>query len=178
MPSKDIYQNSVDESEHFSGSTKAPNDPIHGRGIDTGKGVLLYNIAEANGKAAYDSFLQHCADHFFDATFNVESLKFYDLPVPDSDLILERIHALNFNFNHKAYNFSIQDLVGEGLYNSSILQEGTFVKQYDMRPTSENYAAFISGEPVRFHVGNDAFNIALLDHIARNGFPAIELTPT
>lgn len=177
MPSRDINQNRVVESEHITGSTKTANDQIHCRGIDTGKGVLLYNIAEAIGKVAYDSFLQHCADHFFDPSFNVESLKFYDLPVPDSELVVERIHALNFNFNHKAYSFSFQDLTSTGLYSPSILQEGTFVKQYNMRPASENYAAFISGEPVRFHVGNDTFNIALLDHIARNGFPAIELTP-
>ncbi len=46
------------------------------RAVDTGKGVLLYDLSQAAGREAYDSLLQHCADHFFDTGFDVDKLRF------------------------------------------------------------------------------------------------------
>lgn len=147
------------------------------RAVDTGKGVLLYDLSQAAGREAYDSLLQHCADHFFDTGFDVDKLRFYELHTfLDPDKLEANLGATNFNFNHRGRDYTFKDLTASGLYGSDLLREGILIKEYDMKPTSENYSLFLTGEPVRFNAGTRTFDIAILDHIARSGYPTERLS--
>lgn len=44
------------------------------RAVDTGRGVLLFDPNHYIGQNAYRSFMQYCADHFFDRRLNIETL--------------------------------------------------------------------------------------------------------
>lgn len=45
-----------------------------------------------------------------------------------------------------------------------------------MTPTSENYTLFMNGENILLHADTPTFNIAVLDHIARYGYPTERLS--
>ena len=44
------------------------------RAVDTGQGVLLYDINHPIGLSAYNSLMQHCADRFFDPNLDIETM--------------------------------------------------------------------------------------------------------
>lgn len=148
------------------------------RAVDTGHGVLLYDISHKAGQEAYQSLLQHCADHFFDPDMNMEEMRIYDLHRDfDFTPLVEHAETLNFNFHYRAHGFSMQKLFGMSLLDPEILREGVLRKSYDMRPLSENYSQFMTRENVLLYNTHHTFSIAILDHITRNGYPTWELDP-
>lgn len=148
------------------------------RAVDTGHGVLLYDISYKAGQEAYQSLLQHCADHFFDPDMNMEEMRIYDLHRDfDFTPLVEHAETLNFNFHYRAHGFSMQKLFGMSLLDPEILREGVLRKSYDMRPLSENYSQFMTRENVSLYNTHHTFSIAILDHITRNGYPTWELDP-
>ena len=78
------------------------------RAVDTGHGVLLYDPDHSVGREAYRSFMQHCADHFFDPEMTLERLRIYDLQRHFNFGSLEKNYeALNFNFHHHRHDLSL-----------------------------------------------------------------------
>lgn len=140
--------------------------------------VLLYDMSETVGCDAYRSLHQHIADHFFDREIQTETLRLYDLhSFFDTSVLMKHIPALNFNFNHYSRNFKLTDIPAHAFLNSDILKEGFLVKEYDLHPTSECYTRFCMGEDISLNVDMRAFEIALLDHISREGYPTQRLSP-
>ncbi len=89
---------------------------------------------------------------------------------------MKHIPALNFNFNHYSRNFKLTDIPAHAFLDSDILKEGFLVKEYDLHPTSECYTRFCMGEDISLNVDMRAFEIALLDHISREGYPKQRLS--
>ncbi len=147
------------------------------RAVDIGRGALLYDLGYPVGRAAYDSFRQYCADHFFDRGMNTDSIRLYDLhTVWREEELIPHISALNLNFNHYGKDFSLAKLTPDKLFPQDICREGVRLKQYDMRPISECYAHFLTGENLRFNPYYHTFDIAILDQIVRNGYPRDRLS--
>lgn len=143
------------------------------RAVDIGPGVLLYALGSSPGREAYRSLLQHCADRFYDPQLRIDSLRFYDLHTfLDTRLLEKNMGTLNFNFNHRPRNFSFGDLTRLPLLDKDLLHEGIFVKGYDMSPTSASYVRFLVGENLQPREPTRTYDIALLDHIVREGYPA------
>ena len=148
------------------------------RAVDTGRGVLLYDLEHPAGREAYRAFMQHCADRFFDPGMDIERMRLYDLHrCFDFSPLEERLAALNFDFRHRGHGFTMRDLHEMPLLGQEILQEGVAVGSYDMRPLAENYSRFVSEENVLLYNTHHTFSIAVLDHVARHGYPTWELTP-
>lgn len=139
--------------------------------------VLLYDMSETVGCDAYRSLHQHIADHFFDREIQTETLRLYNLhSFFDTSVLMKHIPALNFNFNHYSRNFKLTDIPAHAFLDSDILKEGFLVKEYDLHPTSECYTRFCMGEDISLNVDMRAFEIALLDHISREGYPKQRLS--
>lgn len=140
--------------------------------------VLLYDMRETAGCDAYRSLHQHIADHFFDREIQTDTLRLYDLhSFFDTSVLMKHIPALNFNFNHYSRNFKLTDIPAHAFLKSDILKEGFLVKEHDLRPTSECYTRFCLEEDISLNVDMRAFEIALLDHITREGYPTQRLSP-
>lgn len=147
------------------------------RAVDIGSGVLLYDRKSVSGEDAYKSFMQFCADHYFDPSLNIDRMKIYELHTfLDKKLLEEHCATLNFNFNYHGRDFTFRDLMQLPLIDSDILREGLPAKEYDMHPTSENYSLFLSGENVNLQPHTHTFDIAILDQIHQNGFPRERLS--
>lgn len=148
------------------------------RAVDTGYGVLLYDMDHMAGREAYRSFMQHCADHFFDPEMTLERIRIYDLHRHfDFGPLEKSIEALNFNFHHRRHDFTMQDLLRKPLLSDELLREGVARRSYDMRPLAENYSLMMTREELLLYNTHHTFSIAVLDHVARNGYPTWELGP-
>lgn len=149
------------------------------RAVDIESGILLYDLSLPIGREAYKSFMQHCADHFFKQDMNdLCSLSLYDVHCFfDPKTYLSKLAALNFNFNHLGRSFSLRDLNSTALFSRDMRWEGVPVKEYDMRPLSTSFVEFINGEQIRLPIYSDSLNIALLDQIARAGYPTQKPSP-
>lgn len=148
------------------------------RAVDTGRGVLLYDMDHTAGREAYRSFMQHCADHFFDPEMTLERIRIYDLHrYFDFGPLEKNIEALNFNFRHRGHDFTMQELLRKPLLGNDLLREGVVRRSYDMRPLAENYSLMMTREELLLYNTHHAFSIAVLDHVARNGYPTWELGP-
>lgn len=143
------------------------------RAVELGHhGVFLYALDHEAGYKAYNSLMQHCADHFFDKGFDIERLRIYDVHrFLDREQLSEHRMALNFNINHFSRLFSLSDIPSELAFDHSIAREGVPVKEYITRPDAECYTQFVTGENIRLFQDSRPFNIALLDHIEHNGYP-------
>ncbi|MCD8274445.1 MAG: hypothetical protein LUC96_05590 [Alistipes sp.] len=147
------------------------------RAVDLGSGVLLYDTHIYAGREAYNSLLQHCADRFFDADFCIDRLRIYDLhPFLEESTLEKHLGILNLNLNYLKSDLSTKELLRLPLLEPDILKEGILVKEYDMKPLAENYSLFVTGENVQLKAGTRTFDIAVLDHIARHGYPAERLS--
>ena len=146
------------------------------RAVDTGRGVLLYDLDHSVGREAYRSFMQHCADHFFDPEMTMERLRIYDLQRHFNFGSLEKNYeALNFNFHHHGHDFSMRELLERPLLDDELLREGVARRSYDMRPLAENYSLLMSREDLLLYNTHHTFSIAVLDYVAHNGYPTWEL---
>ena len=148
------------------------------RAVDTGRGVLLYDLDHSMGREAYRSFLQHCADHFFDPEMTLERLRIYDLQRHfDFGSMEKNYEALNFDFRHHGHDFSMRELLEQPLQDYDLLREGVVRRSYDMRPMAENYSILMTREDLLLYNTHHTFSIAVLDHVARNGYPTWKLGP-
>lgn len=146
------------------------------RAVDTGRGILLYDLNQSAGSEAYNNFLQHCADNYFDKKMNIEHLRLYDVNTfLNKDCLVQNPVALNFNFNHHRRDFTLKNLTAEKLLPANIAKEGFLIKQYDMSPTSECYTQFVTSEDIKINLFSNAFNVALLEHIQEHGYPEHKL---
>ena len=95
------------------------------KNVDTGHGVLLYDLDHSVGREAYRSFMQHCADHFFDPEMTLERLRIYDLQRHFNFGSIEKNYeALNFDFRHHGHDFSMRELLEQPLLDDDLLQIG------------------------------------------------------
>lgn len=141
--------------------------------IDIGAGMLLYDLRHPIGREAYKSFMQHCADHFFEQELNgLDKISLYDIHCFfDPETYLSKLGALNFNPVYFGRNFRLDNLNGKMLFDRTMRYEGIFLKEYDMRPLSVSFVEFIDGERIRVPVHSASSDIAFLDRIVQQGYP-------
>lgn len=143
------------------------------RAVSIGKGVLLYDLDTLPGREAYKSFMQYCADHFFDNTLDeLDWITISDVHCFfDQETYTSKLGAINLNFNHLGRDFRLSELNPDSLFNSEMVREGLKINQYRMYPLSTWFMDFIQDKNVRLPAYSTSLNIAMLDHIARKGYP-------
>lgn len=149
------------------------------RAIDIGAGMLLYDLRHPIGREAYKSFMQYCADHFFETELNgLDKISLYDVHCFFAPATyLSKLGALNFNPVYFGRNFRLDDLNGKMLFDRTMRHEGILLKEYDMRPLSVSFVEFIDGERIRMPVHSASSDIAFLDRIVQEGYPLQRPSP-
>lgn len=166
------YHSFLNSDKIYTGQ-RTPDKLRTAHAIDIGSGVLLYDFKHPIGREAYKSFMQHCADHFFDREMTgFDKMSLYEVQCFfDQETIVRKLGALNFNPLYFGRNFRLNHLSTDSLYDHALCLEGLFIKEYDMQPTATAFVEFLAGEGVRASVHTNSLNIAVLDQIAREGFP-------
>lgn len=129
------YRRFLDSDRIYAGH-QTPDTLRTTRAIDIGAGMLLYDLRHPIGREAYKSFMQHCADHFFEQELNgLDKISLYDIHCFfDPETYLSKLGALNFNPVYFGRNFRLDNLNGKMLFDRTMRYEGIFLKEYDMRP--------------------------------------------
>lgn len=172
------YRRFLDSDRIYAGH-QTPDTLRTTRAIDIGAGMLLYDLRHPIGREAYKSFMQHCADHFFEQELNgLDKISLYDIHCFfDPETYLSKLGALNFNPVYFGRNFRLDNLNGKMLFDRTMRYEGIFLKEYDMRPLSVSFVEFIDGERIRVPVHSASSDIAFLDRIVQQGYPPQRPSP-
>ena len=127
------YRRFLDSDRIYAGH-QTPDTLRTTRAIDIGAGMLLYDLRHPIGREAYKSFMQHCADHFFEQELNgLDKISLYDIHCFfDPETYLSKLGALNFNPVYFGRNFRLDNLNGKMLFDRTMRYEGIFLKEYDM----------------------------------------------
>lgn len=166
------YKDFVRDCERGAWQTYMQNQQKKYTAVQTDAGVLIFSRTKAGNKAM-NTYLQDCADRFFDPTHSTETLRIYELTnLPKEieskvDNYIDRL-SVRDERSDKPQLFYSRYGDDDKLLPASVLEGATCIEKYDMRPDFQNIYRFTQDNPVK--LDNKNYSIAMLLDIAENGY--------
>lgn len=141
--------------------------------VQTDAGVMVFTHTKMGNKAL-NTYLQDCADRFFDPLHSTETLRIFEVTNPSKDVTakadnyIDRPSRRDERSDNPQLFYSRYEAIDDKLLPPSVLEGAFCTEKYDMRPDFANLDRFTSENPVR--VNHENYTIASLLYIAERGY--------
>lgn len=141
--------------------------------VQTDAGVMVFSHTKMGNKAL-NTYLQDCADRFFEPLHNTETLRIFEMTNPPKEVAakaddyIDRPSRRDENSDKPQLVFSHCEASDCKLLPPSVLDGAVCIEKYDMRPDFANIDRFTRENPVRLNHTN--YTVASLLYIAEHGY--------
>lgn len=141
--------------------------------VATDRGVMLFSQTKMGEKALH-TYLQECADHFFNPTRSTETLKTYEVVNPAADVAaqadnyIDRASRRDERSDIPELRYSRYGETPEKLLPAEVIAGAVCHEKYDMRPDFHNFDRFTQENTLK--TDRENYEIASLLYIAENGY--------